>query len=66
MPACNFDGSILSSTLAFIQAEEGKEAPLSQYTVYLIESMVRAMFHYGAGEKVNTRSFIWESRVYNS
>ena len=52
MPACNFDGSILSSTLAFIQAEEGKEVPLSQYTVYLIESMVRAMFHYGAEKRL--------------
>ena len=52
MPACAFDGSILSSTLGFIQSEEGKETPLSQYTVYLIESIVRAMFHYGAEKKL--------------
>ena len=52
MPACNFDGSILSATLGFIQSEEGKEAPLSQYTVYLLESMLRAMFHYGAGKRL--------------
>ncbi len=52
MPACNFDGNILSATLGFIQSEEGKEAPLSQYTIYLLESMLRAMFHYGAGKKL--------------
>ena len=52
MPVYNFDGSILSATLGFIQSEEGKEASLSQYTVYFIESMVRAMFHYGAEKKL--------------
>lgn len=52
MPACNFDSNILSATLGFIQSEEGKEAPLSQYTIYLLESMLRAMFHYGASKNL--------------
>ena len=29
-----------------------KETALSQYTVYLLESMVRSMFHYGAEQKL--------------
>lgn len=31
---------------------EGKETTLSQYTVYLLESMVHSMFHYGAEQKL--------------
>ncbi len=52
MPVCNFDGNILSVTLGLIQSKEGKEVPLSQYTIYFLESMVRAMFHYGAEKKL--------------
>lgn len=32
--------------------ENGKKAPLSQYTVYVAESMVWVMFHYGAEKKL--------------
>lgn len=39
----------LSAMLGDLQAGQGQEAPLSQHTVYIVESMVRAMFHYGTG-----------------
>ncbi len=42
----------LSAMLGILQTGHGQEAPLSQYTVYIVESMVRAMFHYGASNQL--------------
>lgn len=42
----------LSSMLGILQTGQGYEAPLSQYTVYIVESMVRAMFHYGTDNQL--------------
>lgn len=43
-----FDKTALSAMLALLRAGHSQKEPLSQYTVYFIESMVRAMFRYGA------------------
>lgn len=47
-----FNKEDLSGMLALLQAGNGKRASLSQYTVYVVESMVRAMFHYGIEKKL--------------
>lgn len=53
MPAADFNASILSEVLSNLYTgSNGKEEALSQYTIYLIESMVRAMFHYGAEKRL--------------
>jgi len=52
--AALFDANALSEMLAMLEKEyflhgnNGKKELLSQYTLYLLESMVRAMFCYGA------------------
>lgn len=52
MPADSFNAGILSDLLCRLYTGScGKDA-LSQYTVYLLESMVHAMFHYGAEKKL--------------
>lgn len=53
MPASLFNADVLSEVLAFLKQENdikkaGKEEPFSQYTLYLIENIVRAMCRYGA------------------
>ena len=53
MPASLFNADVLSEILAFLKQENdikkaGKEEPFSQYTLYLIENIVRAMCRYGA------------------
>ncbi len=54
--AASFNAEILSQVLGSLCAgnsgKDGKEKALSQYTVYLLESMVHAMFHYGADKKL--------------
>lgn len=53
MPAAGFNASILSEVLrSLYTGNNGKEEALSQYTVYLMESMVHSMFHYGAEKKL--------------
>lgn len=56
MRADRFDADVLSELLGRLckgnADSEGKEIALSQYTVYLLESMVRSMFHYGAEQKL--------------
>ncbi len=47
-----FNKEDLSALLGFLQAGNRKTAPLSQYTVYVVESMVRAMFHYAVEKKL--------------
>lgn len=47
-----FNADILSSLLGSYCKGNGKEGMLSQYTVYLLESMVRSMFHYGVKKKL--------------
>lgn len=47
-----FNKEDLSALLGFLQAGNKKTAPLSQYTVYVVESMVRAMFHYATEKKL--------------
>lgn len=48
MEAGSFNKDILSSVLGFLKSEDCKEGPLSQYTIYILEGMVRSMFRYGA------------------
>lgn len=53
MPATLFNADILSEILAFLKQENdikksSKEEPFSQYTLYLIENIMRAMCRYGA------------------
>lgn len=54
--AASFNAGILSQLLGSLCTDsggkDGKEKALSQYTVYLLESMVHAMFHYGADKKL--------------
>lgn len=52
MPADSFDTGILSDLLGRLYTGGGEKDALSQYTVYLLESMVRAMFHYGTKKKI--------------
>ncbi len=52
MQADTFNANILSSLLGSFCKGNGKGETLSQYTVYLLESMVRSMFHYGAEKKL--------------
>lgn len=47
-----FNKEDLSALLGFLQAGNRKTAPLSQYTVYVVESMVRAMLHYAVEKKL--------------
>lgn len=47
MQACNFDKKKLSVMLGGLYKGSGTDPVLSQYTVCLIEGMVRAMFRYG-------------------
>lgn len=46
--AGSFNKDILLSVLGFLKSEDCKEGPLSQYTIYVLEGMVRSMFRYGA------------------
>jgi len=46
-----FGKNDLSAMLGRLAGQEN-EAILSQHTVYIVESMVRAMFHYGADKKL--------------
>ncbi len=52
--ADNFNADRLSKLLGSLYTGNtgNKEKALSQYTVYLLESMVRSMFHYGAEQKL--------------
>lgn len=53
MRADNFNADILSEVLeSLYTGNDGKETALSQYTIYLLESMVRSMFHYGAEQRL--------------
>ena len=56
MRADRFNADVLSELLGRLckgnADSEGKETALSQYTVYLLESMVHSMFHYGAEQKL--------------
>lgn len=48
-----FNEEILASLLReFCTGSNGKKEKLSQYTIYLLESIVRSMFHYGAEKKL--------------
>ncbi len=50
-----FNADMLSSLLRSFcngNGSSGRKEVLSQYTVYLLESMVRSMFHYGAEKKL--------------
>ena len=50
-----FNADMLSSLLRSFcngNGSDGTKEVLSQYTVYLLESMVRSMFHYGAEKKL--------------
>lgn len=47
-----FNADILSSLLGSYCKGNGKGGMLSQYTVYLLGSMVRSMFHYGVKKKL--------------
>lgn len=47
-----FSKDDLAEMLVTLQTGNMKKAPLSQYTVYVVESIVRAMFRYGAGKKL--------------
>lgn len=48
MRAEAFDKTALSAMLGLLRMGHSQKEPLSQYTVYFIESMVRAVFRYGA------------------
>ena len=53
IPVDFFNADVLSEILSFLKQENdikkaGKEEPFSQYTLYLIENIVRAMCRYGA------------------
>ncbi len=48
MQADVFDKTALSAVLALLRSGHSQTEPLSQYTVYFVDSMVRAMFSYGA------------------
>lgn len=48
MEAGSFSKDILLSVLGFLKSEDCNEGPLSQYTIYILEGMVRSMFRYGA------------------
>jgi integrase len=50
MDAGSFSKKDLSDVLGFLKAGGSTEEPLSQYTVYILEGMVRSMFRYGAGK----------------
>lgn len=56
MSADRFNADVLSELLGRLcksnADSERKETALSQYTVYLLESMVHSMFHYGAEQKL--------------
>lgn len=52
MQASMFNADMLSSLLGSFCKGSGNTETLSQYTVYLLESMVRSMFHYGAEKKL--------------
>ncbi len=46
--AGSFNKDILLSVLGFLKSEDCKEGLLSQYTIYILEGMVRSIFRYGA------------------
>jgi len=48
MSCSAFDRNALSAMLSFLGKGHGQGTPVSQYTLYLLESMVHAMFRYGA------------------
>ena len=52
MDAGSFKRKDLSDVLGFLKAGSSTEEPLSQYTVYILEGMVRSMFRYGAGKNL--------------
>ncbi len=42
----------MSSILGFLRSGNCKEGSLSQYTVYILEGIMRSMFRYGAGNNL--------------
>lgn len=52
IPADMFNAEMLSSLLGSFCTGNGKEEKLSQYTVYVLESIVHAMFNYAAEKKL--------------
>lgn len=52
MDAGSFSRKDLSDVLGFLESGSSTEGPLSQYTVYILEGMVRSMFRYGAGKNL--------------
>ncbi len=52
MDSSSFNRKDLSDVLGFLKAGGSTEEPLSQYTVYILEGMVRSMFRYGAGKNL--------------
>lgn len=61
MRAVVFDKTALSAMLALLQAGHSQKEPLSQYMVYLVESMVRDMFHYGTEKHLIPEVFFGKS-----
>lgn len=63
MPASTFNADILSRLLDFIKKENStkkkmkNEEPFSQYTLYLLENIVRAMFRYGTENNLTPEIF---------
>lgn len=52
MDACSFSRKDLSDLLGFLKTGGSTEESLSQYTIYILEGMVRSMFRYGAGKNL--------------
>lgn len=52
MDAGSFNRKDLSDLLGFLNTGGNTEEPLSQYTIYILEGMVRSMFRYGAGKSL--------------
>ena len=52
MDAGSFSRKYLSDLLGFLKTGGSTEEPLSQYTIYILEGMVRSMFRYGAGKNL--------------
>lgn len=60
MDAGSFSKKDLSDVLGFLKAGGSTEEPLSQYTVYILEGMVRSIVPLWCREKLCIRSFIWK------
>lgn len=61
MEAVSFNKDILSSVLGFLKSEEYKEGSLSQYTIYILEGMVRSMFRYVAENNLVSEIYFGKS-----